>query len=211
MLTPLDGLIEKYGLKISGVLHVGAHIGEEADAYNMASVPRVLWVEANPEIIPELTKNVGRYGHQVVNACVSATDDMDFVLHVTNNVMSSSVLPLGTHKKRAPKVVYTHDIEMKTKTIDTICQQHNFHEFNVINMDIQGAELLALRGGSKALRHTEWIFTEINFDELYVGCARAWELDEFLWYEGFYRCETWMAGNDVGWGDALYARRTYAR
>jgi hypothetical protein len=73
-------------------------------------------------------------------------------------------------------------------------------------MDLQGAELHALRGGVKFLEGVDAVATEINFDELYVGCVRAPELDEFMQLHGFRRVETEMAQNNVGWGDALYLR-----
>lgn len=33
MLLQLDSLVDKYNLKIKGIIHVGAHIGEEVPAY----------------------------------------------------------------------------------------------------------------------------------------------------------------------------------
>jgi FkbM family methyltransferase len=211
MLKSLQELISEYDMKIDGVLHLGAHVGEEAEAYDAAGIGNVLWVEANPDLIPELEQNISRYGHKYVNACVDSISGIGTMLHVTNNVMSSSLLPLGTHKKRAPQVKYTHDIAMVTHTVDDICRQNNFHNFNFLNADLQGLELRAFSGAVGELRHVEWIFTEINFDELYIDCARAWQLDEFLWEQGFYRVETWMAQGNVGWGDCLYVRRDYVR
>lgn len=211
MLKHLSELVREYKMEISGVLHLGAHIGEEAAAYNAAGIHNVLWVEANPKLMGKLHTEVSRFNQRYVNACVDDVSGQESVLHVTNNIMSSSVLPFGTHADRAPKVVYTHDVPVTTVTVDDLCNQENFHTFNFLNSDLQGLELRAFTGAVQELTHVDWIFTEINFDELYIGCARAWQLDEFLWGEGFYRAETWMAHGDVGWGDTLYVRRDYVR
>jgi hypothetical protein len=69
-------------------------------------------------------------------------------------------------------------------------------------MDLQGAELLALRGATETLRSVRFVYTEVNVDELYAGCAQLDEIDEQL--VGFVRMETALTPH--GWGDAFYVR-----
>jgi FkbM family methyltransferase len=212
MLYSLHNLVNEYAMNINGVLHVGAHTGEEAADYHQNGCGDVLWVEANPEVIPELTEHIAPYPQQrAVCACVDYMSGRTTPFNVTNNVMSSSMFPFGTHADRAPLCVFTHTLKLETISVDDLCEREGFHNWNFLNMDIQGAELFAVMGAETALRHVEWIFTEVNFDELYKGCARTWQLDKYLWDAGFYRAETWMAQGDVGWGDALYVRRDYVR
>jgi hypothetical protein len=47
--------------------------------------------------------------------------------------------------------------------------------------------------------------TEVNKDQVYVGCTQIGEIDEIL--SDFKRVETFWVGNQ-GWGDALYIRKT---
>lgn len=207
MLIPLRDLADRYRMHITGVLHVGAHTGEEAEAYNELRIPTVVWIEANPEVIPELERHVGRFGHHVVHALVSDVDDLETTFHVTNNRQSSSILQFGTHRVVSPDVHFTHDVTMRAFRVDTLEKAGVFNGagLNFMNLDLQGAELHCLRGAERQLERTDYIYTEINVDELYKGCVRLPELDRWLAEREFVRVETAMAGN-AGWGDALYVR-----
>ena len=77
---------------------------------------------------------------------------------------------------------------------------------NLLTMDIQGAELMALRGGTETLRHVDAIQLEVNYDELYEGCPSIWDLDAFLESQGFVRYKTDTPFHRT-WGDALYVRK----
>ena len=76
MLIELADLVRKHNMKITGVLHVGAHIAEEAEKYQALGVSNVWWVEANPDLIETITTNTARLCHHVINALV--TDDSFF-------------------------------------------------------------------------------------------------------------------------------------
>lgn len=205
MLIAWDDLVAKYQIKPSGVLHVGAHMGEEAPIYQRAGVTNVWWVEANPALIPSLEGVVFAFGHRVIEAAIADKDDLSVSFNVTNNGQSSSLLDLKRHLQVSPEVYQVQKLHLTTKTIDSLVETHSIHGCDFLNMDIQGAELLALKGASKYLKTVQWIYTEINTWELYAGCARVWELDEYL-APDFVRVETALAGA-VGWGDALYIRR----
>lgn len=206
MLIPLDRMITNYNLAITGILHVGAHIGEEASTYQACGIHKVLWIEGNPELIPELEANVFSYGHKVVQALITDEDDNEITFNVTNNFMSSSIYEFGTHSVVSPEVHYTHTLTLPTSTLDTLSQHHDMTDMNFLNMDLQGAELAALNGGEKLLAQIDYIYTEVNVDELYKDCTRLPALDAWLKRQMFYRIETVMAGS-AGWGDALYVRQ----
>ena len=71
-------------------------------------------------------------------------------------------------------------------------------------MDIQGAELLALKGSSDTLKNIDYVYLEVNEKELYTGCGLLSEVDEYLKEKGFTRVEINMTPH--GWGDAFYTR-----
>ena len=75
-----------------------------------------------------------------------------------------------------------------------------------MNLDIQGAELLALQGIGEELTNLKAIFTEINTDYVYQECALITEIDQYLSNFGFERVETVM-WSDHPWGDALYLKK----
>lgn len=224
MLIPLSDVIDHYGLAIRGVIHAGAHLGQEAEIYRACGIDEVLWIEANPATIDELRANVEPFGHHVASACLGATTGEIVVFNVAdtpsgaNRGMSSSVLPLGTHLERHPNVRYVTQIELKTRTLDDVVAEHSATGSNLLVLDVQGYELHVLRGGAEMLLHTDCIYSEINLDELYQGGALVQDLDGFLVERGFARVETRLYGSQhrderdgerwFGWGDAVWVRAT---
>lgn len=206
MLLNLPELVRKRKLHITGVLHVGAHLAEEAETYHKLGISNVTWVEANPDNIGRILQQVAKnYGHKVICALVTDKDREPTEFHVTNfDSMSSSIFEFGTHKKFSPDTVFVDHRVYESRTLDSLAEEHDgFPGVNFLNLDIQGAELLALKGATNLLPQIQYIYTEVNTDEVYKGCAKITELDTFL--NDFARLETGMVRGQ-GWGDALFAR-----
>jgi FkbM family methyltransferase len=208
MLIPVDQVLSQllsHGIPVKGALHVGAHDCEERPVYHRLGLSdtSVVWIDAIPSKVAQATQ---RGIPNVYHAVVTDKDNEDVTFHVSNNVQSSSVLPFGTHSREHPEVVYVGTLKQKTKTIDTFLQENGLNpsDYNFWNFDIQGAELLALKGASQALSHADALYLEVNEKELYVGCALLPELDAYLLERGFKRVLTSMTHH--GWGDALYLR-----
>lgn len=204
MLIPFQKLQNRFQVKPKGVLHVGANIGEEAQAYERAGIKKVIWIEANGDIFLKLRENVKKYpGHQCVLACVGDENGNEVIFHIANNNgQSSSYLDLGTHKQQHPTVHYIEDVPMITRRIDDLGL--DLTDVDYLSMDIQGAELLALRGMGELLRQFKWAYLEINQNEVYKGCPHVNDIDLFMNGFGFKRVITEMCGN---WGDALYVKK----
>lgn len=198
-------LIAKHGLRISGVLHVGARIGEEADDYAAAGISKVWWVEGNADVIPLLRAKVEPFGHHVIEALVYEEDGVDLTFHITNELgLSSSILRFGIHEQFSPDMVFEKHVEMKSRSIDSLVAEHGVTGANLLVMDLQGAELSALKGAQRFIDQADYVLSEINDAEVYVGCAKIWELDDRL--GDFERVETYWVG-DQHWGDGLWVRR----
>lgn len=69
-------------------------------------------------------------------------------------------------------------------------------------MDIQGAELHALKGMTSILKYFKHIYMEVNTKELYEGCGVLEEVTNFLHVHGFVMKDINMTPH--GWGDALF-------
>lgn len=204
----LEGLLSTYRVRPRGVIHIGAHEGREADTYHSMGVAHMLFVEANPAVFKTLQQNL-RHLPQAMAVNAAVTDfDGTTTLHVTSMDQSSSILPLADHSKIYPGIVETSQIVVPAHTLDSLLAEHNLdpRDFNVLNIDIQGAELMALRGSERCLAHVEAINTEVNYAELYRDCALIDSLDEFLDQHGFTRIATTTPFHPT-WGDALYIRK----
>ena len=203
MLIPLHQLVQKYNIQFNGVLHVGAHECEELNDYERYLLKnKILWVEALQDKV-EFCKQ--KYpGVQIENAVVS--DKIELVkFNRSNNGQSSSILELGLHKHFHPQVHYISSYEVETKMLKDIICNYNI-EYNFLNLDIQGAELKALKGMEEYLNKVDYIYTEVNSDYVYEKCAIVTELDDYLKQFNLFRVETkWC--QDFRWGDAFYIRK----
>lgn len=207
MLIDLASLVLKHSMKVYGVLHVGAHTAEEASKYDALGVrDNVWWVEANPDLIPTIEANVAPYRHHVINALVTDVDGEDTTFNITNNLQSSSILEFGTHRQSAPDVHFVERRTLPTRTIDSLITEHGIRECNLWNFDIQGAELLALKGAQETIGMADYLYLEVNRAYVYQGNGLIGEIDQLL--SDFVRTDTEWTGYGKGdWGDALWVRR----
>jgi FkbM family methyltransferase len=202
MLISLNELVKKYNINFKGILHVGAHECEELNDYlKYLSIDKILWVEALPNKVLLCKK---RYSNVLIeNAIVSdVVEKVHF--NVSNNGQSSSILEFGLHSYFHPQVHYIHQFESETKLLKDILPKYDI-EYNFLNFDIQGAELKALKGMKEYLNKVDYLYTEVNSDYVYKGCALVTELDDYLLQFGLHRVETnWTK---FKWGDAFYIRK----
>jgi FkbM family methyltransferase len=207
----LPKLLAKYGVTARGIIQVGAHKAEELPTFLELGAKHVLLVEANPALIGGLRSMAQSAAGVTVAHCAINDVDGPVELHVANLDKSSSILPLKLHLRTYPGVVETGVIEVPGSRLDTLLASLGLDgaAFNVLCIDIQGAELRALRGATRTLETIEAISIEINFDELYEGCAQVEDIDDFLADRGFDRVATLTPYHST-WGDALYVRRNFA-
>ena len=198
--------LQSVGIVPKGVLHVGAFDCEELPFYTgTLQIPaeRCVWLEAMQHKVQE---NKDRGVPNVYQAVVTDKDNDTVTFHISNNGQSSSVLEFGTHAIHHDWVWYVHEVKLRTTTIDTFFRSNglDMSAYDFWNFDIQGAELMALRGASEALKYAKAIYLEVNTEEVYKGCGLIHEIDLLLSQNGFIRVITKMT--TANWGDALYVR-----
>jgi len=207
MLIPFHELFQRHKIKTSGVLHLGANTGQEAEQYQDLKIPKVIWVEAEPNLFRALCRHIARFPGQIaVNACISDVQDEVVKFNISSNGgQSSSFLEFGTHSVEHPTVKFTRYITLRTSRIDHIWTASDFAPGDwFLNVDLQGAELKALWGIGDLLHQFKYAYIEVNEAELYKGCPRTVEIDAYLAEYGFVGLETKMTGSK--WGDKFYAK-----
>jgi hypothetical protein len=205
MLISLYELIAKYHIKLKGILHVGAHDCEETREYEIF-LPRnkILWIEALKNKV-EYCKHL--YPGVLIEEAVVSDKYETVKFNISNSTMSSSIFDFGLHKNYYPNINYVDSFYTDTKMLKDIIYKYNI-DYNFLNLDIQGAELNALKGMENYLHKVEYIYTEVNCDYVYKDCPLIDEIDEYLKKFGFERVETiWQPG--CKWGDAFYINRRY--
>jgi FkbM family methyltransferase len=200
----LRGLIDFFKLNLKGVLHVGAHKCEEQVVYlDYVDENNIYWVEAIDYLVEnnlKLNPNLN-----IINECVGDEDGKEITFKITNNTFSSSMLELGEHKILAPHIEYVEFLNKKIKTLNTILKEKNLeNKFNLLVLDIQGAELLALKGLKDLLGNFDFIYTEVNEREIYIDCALLGEIDEYVSTFGFERR---YLNTLNGYGNAFYIKK----
>lgn len=203
----IAALCRQHGIAPRGIVHVGAHDGEELADYRRMGLGAVLLIEANPAVFKRLVARAGGE-RRVVLANVAIADRAGPVqLHVTSADQSSSILPIARSRDYYPSIVETLVVDVEGQTLDGLLSARGLdpHAYNLLNIDIQGAELLALKGAEHLLRHIEAINVEVNFVELYAGCAEIDDIDDHLAARGFRRVALTCPFHH-SWGDAFYVR-----
>lgn len=207
MLIHFDYLFKKFKIDATGVLHIGAHTGEEAEFYYRNGIKRSFWIEANPEIFPRLQEHIKKYPDAIaVNMCIGDEHGKEVEFNVSSNDgQSSSYLELGAHATVHPDVTYVKKFTTQTFRVDGLF--NSLKDYTFLNIDLQGAEMDALVGMGDLLNDVDYAYLEVNKDHLYKNCPLIGDIDEYLSQFDFVRVETSWAGN-TGWGDALYIRST---
>jgi FkbM family methyltransferase len=201
----VTSILTQYNIQINGVFHVGAHDCEELDFYSTLGVSpnNMVWIDAIQSKVEEATS---RNIPNVFQAVITDKDNDSVIFNISNNVQSSSVFNFGSHSTHHPNIHFVNSVELKTTTIDTFFKTNNLNAtiYDYWNIDIQGAELLALTGGSESLKSAKAVYLEVNTEEVYKGCALMNDIDKYLLDFGFKRVLTKVL--EYGWGDALYVK-----
>ncbi len=199
--------------RVSGLVHVGAHVGQECDLYAEHGL-NVLWIEPNPEIFQTLSKALKSYPKQTaLSYLITDADDKDYSLHISSNCgASSSILELGAHKEIWPEVTFTEEIPLKSITLSSLVKRErvDLGLYDALVMDTQGSELLVLKGAADILDRFKFIKTEAADFEVYKGCCTVADLDVFLTAHGFRRVCKKQFAHKSGVGscyDVVYSRR----
>lgn len=192
-------------MNVTGIMHIGAHYGEEYDEYERlfgTSIPIVMW-EASNDNFKVLSSKLGdKPNVTLINKGVGPFE-CSVTLHkeTANTGQSNSVLKPAVHLQQYPGITFDTSEVIKIYPID---KWEPGPELNFINIDIQGFELQAFMGAKKALNNVQYIMTEVNRAELYENGAMIDEIDWFLSRWNFKRVETDWSGQT--WGDAFYVK-----
>jgi FkbM family methyltransferase len=190
---------------VKGILHVGAHLCEEEEDYLKLGLSQknILWAEANYNLCLE-NKRVNKERNIFCGVFADRSgEEREFI--ITDNSQSNSLLRLEEHQIEHP---WVHEVD-RQKVITACIDECFLNEvknrgINMIVLDIQGSELLALKGAEKTLEHIDIIHCEVNVKKLYKDCALIEDIDDFLFSKGYKRIATEI--NEHGWGEALYLK-----
>ncbi len=171
-----------------GILHVGAHRGTEAGAYDWFN-KKVIWIEADPEIYEDLEVNIRKH-HNQKSYCelLGSKNQKKVNFYISNNDSAcSSIYKFSNEVKNkklwSDRIFFTTKKKtLEMKTLDSLVKEKNIDisEYNYWIVDIQGAELEFLKGAIESLKTTIAIQVEISKENYYDGGAQWHEIKKFL-------------------------------
>lgn len=130
--------------------------------------------------------------------------------YCTNESVMNSLLPLSPRADLLTTSTGSGAIEVQTTTLDAFCRESNVTKIDILKMDVQGGELQVLRGATGILGNqlARLIYTEVNFNEIYVGQSFFHDVSSFLHRYGYslyglYQIAYSPVG-PIGWADALF-------
>lgn len=194
--------VQSFGVPVKGIIHIGAHMGQEAEEYSTIT-SNVVWFEAHPEYAQKLFKAIGPYGQAGYECAMSDVDDNEVEFFITADEVASSLLKPAYHQIEHPHAYLTGSIKILTHRFDTIWPTlgYDIKDFNALVLDTQGSEMKVMHGMGGYLNAFDIIATEYSTVEFYEGGARLEEIECFL--AEFTRV---YPDEPVMHGDALFVR-----
>jgi FkbM family methyltransferase len=203
MILDLKQLKEKYNLNICGVIHIGAHFGEEYALYEELKIKDIMFFEPVHETFGVLQQNL-KHKNVILHNKAAGNENKKIKINIeTNNQgQSNSILNPKLHLNQYPHIVFHSTEEIDLVRLDDFVE--NKKDYNFLNIDVQGYELEVLRGAENLLRNIDCIICEINRAEVYENCPLVDDIVNFLSPYGFkLKEENWMGGS---WGDGFFIK-----
>ena len=180
----VESLESFYIKKVEGVLHIGGHFGQEAARYDNLNA-RVIWIEALPDVHSVLKQNIARYEDQLSICALLGEENIDHIpFHVaSNNYASSSIYQFG-RELRFNGLKMETSTTLKMQRLDHVITEKEASSHNHWVIDVQGAELLVLKGAGSLLTYCQSLLVEVSTREVYAGAPKWEEIRDFLYSKG---------------------------
>ncbi|CAD0230139.1 Methyltransferase FkbM family [Planktothrix agardhii] len=202
-------LCQHHNITPRGIILIGAYDGKTLKRLNLPNTVKILVIDANQGAVERLQENFADSPNiQVVQAAIANHNDT-VTLHLTSLESSSSILPWKQYSEIYPNIKEIQQLTLSSHTLDTLLEELNLSpsDFNILILDIQGAELLALEGANQLLNNLDAIYTNVHYQELFEGGALAEEVNQFLTdYQFDIVAEE--TPYHPAWGEAFYVRQT---
>jgi len=170
--------------------------------------------ECNPETIPICRENVSYTNIVLIEKAISDFNGFMYFYPVTGTIQDGisgknpGASSLLKSSGKYPTETYIQEkIIVPSITLKTFMDYHNVNNVDILWMDLQGAELMALKGLEHRIREVKVIHTQVEFLEIYQCQPLFMEVDEYLRRFGF-ELIGWTEKNTF-FGNAVYINKLY--
>ena len=189
------------------IIEAGAHNG--GDTYEIARRwpgGHVHAFEPVPELyeaVKQQTSNVKNVSYYPI-ALGEKNGTAEFFVSSGASDGSSSLLRPSGHLDEHPDVHFDRTLTVTVKTMDTWAAENNVSRVDFLWLDMQGAEMAALKGASKLLSTVKLIYTEVSLKPMYENGPLYPEYRAWLEAQGFSVVREALASTDFG--NVVFAR-----
>ncbi len=201
---PLKELKVLAGNKVIRVIDGGAYRGTVSQEFlEMFPAAEVHAFEPQPDLFAKLQAAASQNPRWHIHGQALSDRPGQAVFHVPDAAFTGSLLTPGATFGKS------REVRVETTTLDLWEAIHG--AVDVLKLDLQGAELQALRGATNMLKNVRIILCEVNFLLRYENCALFHEIAAFLAEQGFtlHRLYEIRSLPDGAWemADAIFLRR----
>jgi len=177
------------------IFDIGSRDGLQAiELSNIFPDANVVAIECNPATLDKCHGNISQNPRiTLVDKAINAytgrcafypTDPSRTITTWADGNPGASSLFVATGDYPAEKYVQNR-VEVDCIRVDDLCAQLKIDTIDLIWMDLQGAELLALQSAGTLLDKVRYIYTEVSHRPIYSGQCLFDDVDAFLTARGF--------------------------
>lgn len=176
---------------VNTIFDIGAHVGQTAKHYRqLFKDAKIVAFEPFPDSYSKLVE----FSHSLEpieahNLAIAEVSEEKSFYSTTfspqNSLLKLTDSSVNYYDQAVPTAV--KPIQVKATSLDDFCQSRNIEKIQICKMDIQGAELLALKGGVNLLSNKaiDLFHLEVCFSEYYHNQALFYQICDFLAAYGY--------------------------
>ena len=190
---------------------------QSIEFYNAFPNSKIYAFECNPNTLDICKKNIEPYSDRITLVEGAVCDyDGNITFYPINQKKTITTWKDGNpgassiFKSNGKYTIETYiqdEIITKCHRLDSVMDKYDISKVDIIWMDLQGAELLALKGLGNHLQNVKYIHTEVSYKEMYSGQVMFNELNNYILSNEF------IIKNNLsltGWQeDIIYEKKKY--
>jgi len=194
---------------------IGASVGNFAKCIcGEYEIKKAFLIEPVSKLIPILEDAFpNKETFHIINAAISDTvSETDFYYNEDADFVSS-LLRIDNKGEAFVSLNFDDPVltKIQTLTLDSIVNEQQISNIDLIKIDVQGAEHLVLLGGIETLKKTKLVFTEFSYKPLYEKSSTIFDLYKILYENNFILVSTsngYASPNgELLQGDALFVNK----
>ena len=200
------------------IFDIGSRDCEQSiEFYNAFPNATIYAFECNPNMLDICKTNIEPYSDRITlieNAVCDYNGNITFYpINQTKTITTWKDGNPGAssiYKSNGTYTIETYvqdEIVIPCHRLDSVMDKYGISKVDILWMDLQGAELLALKGLGNYLQNVKYIHTEVSYKEIYSGQVMYDELNNFILSNDF------VIKNNLsleGWQeDVIYEKKIY--